>query len=193
LLPAVKSVVENNAASPKASVMNKTSPTAGEPRIEQRTPLHYLAIAAQPNDEGEFRAAADSAFPELFGWLGQRSIEPAGPPLIRYLSFEPTTGGGEIEIAVEVGEDAAHAADGRVRAGVVPAGRYATVVHAGAYTHETEPDLSDAHAALVSWAQRNGIELPSGSGGFLERYLIGPDSEPDHSRWRTELIYPADD
>ena len=171
--------------------MSKTNQAAGEPQIEQREPLHYLAIAAQPNDEGEFRAAADSAFPELFAWLGQRSIEPAGPPFIRYSSFDPATGGGEIEIAVEVAEDAALAADERVRAGVVPAGRYATVVHAGAYTHETEPDLSDAHAALVSWAQRNGIELPHRPGGFLERYLVGPDSETDHTRWRTELIYTA--
>lgn len=170
--------------------MNETESDARpEPRIEEREPLHYLAIAASPANESEFRDAADGGYPELLRWLGERSIDPAGPILIRYLSFDPQTLGGEIEIGVEVAPDAAGNAEGEVRAGVVEAGRYAVAVHHGAYSSETEPDLGDAHAALAGWARDNEVELAGGSGGFLERYLVGPDSESDHSRWRTELVY----
>jgi len=92
--------------------------------------LHCFAIAAEPVNERESRAVIDGAFPELFACFGARSIAPVGPTLIRYLSFDAARRPGRIE----VGEDASDAPDEAGLAGLVPAGRCATVVHVGPYT-----------------------------------------------------------
>jgi hypothetical protein len=36
---------------------------------------------------------------------------------------------------------------------------------------------------------RRPTDRGSAIGCYLERYLIGPNEEPDHSRWQTELAY----
>ena len=63
---------------------------------------------------------------EVFDWLGQRGIAPAGPPFWRYLTIEMPDRL-EIECGVTVG--ATIPGDDRVLAGELPAGRYATVLH----------------------------------------------------------------
>jgi hypothetical protein len=56
-----------------------------EPQIEQREAQPYVAMPAHVTSEAEFRRAADSGFPEPFGWLQQRGVVPAEPVFIRYL------------------------------------------------------------------------------------------------------------
>jgi effector-binding domain-containing protein len=154
-----------------------------EPQIRQRAAQPYLAIAAHVTTEAEFRQAADSGFPELFRWLGDHGVEPSGPLLIRYLELDEDGEPLEIELGVPVG--AAVPGDGRVRAGVLPPGRYATLLHVGPYRSTTAPDLKAAHAALRDWADKRGVALD----GCVEHYRIGPVEEPDHSKWETELAY----
>jgi len=54
---------------------------------------------------------------------------------------------------------AAVSAAGRVRAGALPAGRYATLLHVGPYNSTKEPDLASARAKLLRWAEQQDIEL----------------------------------
>jgi effector-binding domain-containing protein len=154
-----------------------------EPQVKELAARPYVAIRAQVNSETEFRQAADSGFPELFRWLGDEGIAPAGPPFIRFLTFDEAGEPREVELAVPV--DAGVTGSGRIRADTLPAGRYVTLLHVGPYTHETAPALKTAHAALRAWAEERGIGL----GGYVERYLIGPVEEPDYSKWETELAY----
>lgn len=156
-----------------------------EPQIRQRAAQPYLAIAAHVTTEAEFRRAADSGFPELFRWLGEHGVEPSGPLLIRYLELDEDGDPLEIELGVPVG--AGVPGDERVRAGVLPPGRYATLLHVGPYSSKTAPDLKAAHAALRDWADKQGVALA----GCVEHYRIGPVEEPDHSKWETELAYLA--
>ena len=79
--------------------------------------------------EAEFRQAVDRSFPELFGWLGSHGITPAGPPFIRYLELSGEGQPLRFELGVPTGE--APDADGPVRAGTLPAGRYLTYLHVG--------------------------------------------------------------
>jgi hypothetical protein len=57
------------------------------------------------------------------------------------------------------------------------------------------PDLGDARAELVAWAQQNGIVYGSETGrgvefpGALERFLVGPADDADFTSWRTEFAY----
>jgi len=53
-----------------------------DPQIELRQAQPYLGIRAAVTHG--IRDFADSAFPELFGWLFENGVTPAGPPFLRY-------------------------------------------------------------------------------------------------------------
>jgi effector-binding domain-containing protein len=164
-----------------------------EPQIEDRDARPYLAIRSEVTNG--IRAAVDSSFPQLFSWLGGHGIEPAGPPFIRYLEVDAAGEPLEIEVAAPISGDSEPATDDTVRAGVLPAGRYVTLMHVGPYTHESVTDLGDAQAALKGWIEAQGIvcSRPSERGSSLpccvEHYRIGPPTEKDWTKWETELAY----
>ena len=165
-----------------------------EPKIQQRAARPYVAIPAHVTSEAEFRRAADSGFPELFGWLQERGVKPAGRLFIRYLVVDNEDNPVEIELAVPVGSDVT--GDARVRADVLPSGRWATLLHVGPYSSATVPDLSAARAAMRTWMEEQGVvldgrETDNGSTlrGCVEHFRIGPAEEPDYSKWETELAY----
>jgi effector-binding domain-containing protein len=155
------------------------------PQVERRSAQPYVAIPAHVTTEAEFRQAADRGFPELYGWLAQQGVEPTGPPFIRFLAFDSSGEPRDVELAAPVGAELP--AEGRIRAGALPAGRYVTFLHVGPYTHATEPGLAAAHATVRGWAEEQGIALD----GCVEQYRIGPMEESDFSKWETELAYLA--
>ena len=163
-----------------------------EPQISLREAEAYLGIRA-PVTQG-IRDFADSAFPELFGWLFDNDLTPAGPPFLRYHEVDRAGEPLDAEAGVPV-ESASPAGNGRVRAGALPAGRYLTALHVGPYTSDAMPDLLDARSELVAWARDNGIvygtetergvEFPCA----LERFIVGPADDADFTKWRTEFAY----
>jgi effector-binding domain-containing protein len=164
-----------------------------EPQIEERAEQPYLGIRCELTNG--IRAAVDQAFPQLFGWLGEHSVAPNGPPFIRYRELDEAGDPLVIEVAAPVSGDA-DAPDGApVHADALPAGRYVTLVHVGPYTHESVPDLGDAQATLKDWIDGRGIvcSRPSERGSSLpcsvEHYRIGPPMEKDWTKWETELAY----
>ena len=162
-----------------------------EPQIELREAQPYLGIHA-PSIDG-IRSFADSAFPELFGWLSEHGVAPAGPPFIRY--YEVDAAGEPLDVEVGVPVEGAREGDARVRADALPAGSYLTSVHVGPYTSDSVPDLGDARADLLAWAADNGIEYSQESEHgqtfpcAFEQYRIGPVDDQDFSRWETEFAY----
>jgi effector-binding domain-containing protein len=87
--------------------------------------------------------------PEVFGWLAARGIEPAGAPFLRYHVIDMSRG-----LVIEAGVPVAAPVDGDgdVHPGVLPGGRYATVVHIG---HPAE--LTGVTALLLDWAAAQGL------------------------------------
>jgi effector-binding domain-containing protein len=160
---------------------------SNEPQIQARAAQHYATIPATVTMDG-IAAAVDDAYPELFGWLAGRGIAPSGPPLIRYLVIDMA---GELRIELGVPVAAPVAEGERVQAGVLPEGRYAVLRHTGPYD-----GLVASNAALLQWAQENGIELdtwdtPQGSSwrGRAEHYLTDPSQEPDPAKWETDVAF----
>jgi effector-binding domain-containing protein len=158
-----------------------------EPRIEERPARHYLGIQATVPMEG-ISAAVDQAFPELFGWLAGTGTAPAGPPFIRFLVIDM-----EALLQLELGVPVAApvAGSGRIKPGVLPAGRYVVLRHIGHYD-----GLIDANAALQRWAQDHGLEFdmrdtPEGGAweSRLEEYITDPSKEPDPAKWETDVAY----
>jgi effector-binding domain-containing protein len=162
-----------------------------EPTIELREPQPYLGIHA-PSIDG-IRQFADSTFPELFGWLSEHGVEPAGPPFIRY--YEIDHAGQPLDVEVGVPVDGAPEGDARVRADALPAGSYLTFLHVGPYTSDSLPDLANGRAELLAWAEENGIEYGQETHDgqsfpcAFEQYRIGPVDDSDFTKWETEFAY----
>jgi effector-binding domain-containing protein len=164
------------------------------PRIERRAAQPYVGIRADVATEVEFRKAVDQGFPELFGWLHDSGIQPSGAPFIRYL--EVATEGQPLRFELAVPTGANVSGSGRVHAGALPAGRYATFLHVGPYNSSEAPDLAAARAELLEWARRTGVQWNSSKTArgtaleaCIERYLTDAVGEPDSSKWETELAY----
>ena len=148
-------------------------------RAEQ--PYAAIAITATLREWGSVNALV----PEVYGWLAERNIPPAGALFYRHR----VVGGLDEKFEVEVGVPVAGPVDGdgRVSAGAKPAGRYAVRVH-----HGHPDDVARTHLELVDWATGQG-QPPVRDGevwvGMFESYLTNPDDEPDPARWETELSY----
>jgi effector-binding domain-containing protein len=126
--------------------------------------------------------------PELFGWLAERGVDPAGAPFFRYHLIDM-----ERELDVEAGVPVAAPvdADGEVLADVLPAGRYAATTHVG---HPDE--LIAVTGAFLDEAAARGLtfdatETERGTrwGCRLEVLLTNPAEQPDPNKWETTLAF----
>jgi effector-binding domain-containing protein len=125
---------------------------------------------------------------EVFRWLAERGATPDGAPFWKYNVIDMD---GELEIEAGVTVPQPLAGDGRVIAGTLPGGRYATLTHVG---HPSE--LAGVTETLLDWAAGQGLTWDSSPGedgerwgGRLEIYLTDPAQEPDMNKWVTQLAF----
>jgi effector-binding domain-containing protein len=157
------------------------------PKIVERTEQPYVAIKSVVKME-EIGPTAGKLFGEVFGWLSGHGLTPAGAPFFRYNVIDMERGL-EIEFALPTAAPAP--GDDRVLAGVLPAGRYASLIHVGPYDQ-----LIDANAALGEWIKEQGLTVdavksPEGDrfACRLEIYLNDPGVEKDPAKWETEVAF----
>jgi effector-binding domain-containing protein len=154
-----------------------------EPKIEDRTEQPYVAIRTQVTMQ-EIGTAPD-LLGDVFAWLGERGITPAGAPFMRFLVINMET---LLDVELGVPIAAPVTGDGRISADVLPSGRYATLVYTGL-------DIGiEANAALLDWGAQQGLvwdtwvaENGDGFGARLESFLTNPETEPDTAKWETEV------
>jgi effector-binding domain-containing protein len=157
------------------------------PKIVERTEQPYVAVKSVVKMD-EIGPTAGKLLGEVFGWLSGHGLTPAGAPFFRYNVVDMERGL-EIEFALPTAAQAA--GDDRVLAGVLPAGRYASLIHLGPYEQ-----LYDANAALGDWIKEQGLTVdvaksPEGDrfGCRLEIYLNDPGVEKDPAKWETEVAF----
>jgi effector-binding domain-containing protein len=133
-------------------------------------------------------AAIADRIPEVFGWLAARGVAPAGAPFLKYNVIDMAR---QLEIEAGVPVAAAVDGDGAVFSAVLPAGRYATLIHVG---HPS--GLYDATARLLAWASGQGLAFDMSErdgaeqwAGRLETYFTDPSQEPDMDKWETQLAF----
>jgi effector-binding domain-containing protein len=163
----------------------------GKPKVENRDAQRYVGIRTQVPMK-EFKRAIPQLLGEVFAWLEKQGVAPAGAPFMRYHVINM-----ESKMDIEMGVPVASALsdDGRVSAGVLPAGRYAALVYTGVRNG------IKANKALLDWAAEKGIvwdrweaKNGDGFGARLESYLTDPADEPNQAKWETEVaIRLADD
>ena len=166
-----------------------------EPEVVEFAAQPYVAIRARTTMQ-TMDTVLVPLHPQVFGWLAERNIRPAwlaqpdaGPVGLPFWKYDVIDMARELEVEVGVPVAAAAAGDERVLAGVLPAGRYATLRYTG------HPDgMISAVAFLLEWARRQNLAFDAepGAGGDhwasrLEAYETDPD--PDMNKWTTQLLF----
>ena len=157
------------------------------PTVAERPAQPYVAIRAQVTMQ-TLGAILPPLHPQVSAWLRGRDIPPAGAPFWKYNVIDMDR---LLEVEVGVPVTAPVDGDDRVLAGVLPAGRYATLRYTG------HPDgLLGATAALWEWVGQEGLtwdmtNTPDGErwGARLEIYETDPGAEPDMTKWTTQLAF----
>jgi effector-binding domain-containing protein len=155
-----------------------------EPKVEERTEQHYMGIRTQV-PMSALGEQIPTLIDEVFAWLGRHEIALAGPPLARFHVIDME---GKLDIELGVPVAGAVAGDDRVSPGVMPAGRYASLIYTG-----VENGIA-GNAALLDWGAAQGLtwdrwDDPKGDafGGRVEYFLDGPEDHPDPATWDTEV------
>jgi effector-binding domain-containing protein len=158
-----------------------------EAQVIERPAQPYVAIKAQVTMETIGKALPE-LHPRVFAWLGERGIAPTGPPFWKYNVIDMDRG-----LEVEVGVPVATVVDGdsQVLAGVLAPGRYATLRYTG------HPEgLFGATTSLLKWAEEQYLtwdvtQTPAGDrwAARLEIYETDPVTEPDMTKWTTQLAF----
>jgi effector-binding domain-containing protein len=155
--------------------------------IQQRQPQPVVSIRATVRivDLAEHQGDRLSA---LSGYLQQRGAQPAGPPFVRYHTFEGT----ETDLEVGIPVVAPVAGEGRIAGGALPGGPAVTTWHIG--PHDT---LGDAYARLDAWLKQHG-RAPAGAPWEVYHWIDpsryrSPATWPDAASWRTQLVQPVEE
>ncbi len=163
------------------------APMNAAPRIETRAAQPYVFIACDAPD-GDVGAVAPPLIGELAAWLSARGAAPAGPPFFNYVRM-----GKDMHLWIEVAFPVSGglAGNGRIAAGVLPAGRYAVLRHTGPYT-----GLRDANRRLYDWGARQGLRWEGRDGpdgtrcrARLESYLTDPAVEKNPEKFETDVVF----
>jgi effector-binding domain-containing protein len=172
--------------SPKFNTQLKRSSTMiTKPKLEDRAEQHYAGIRTQVPME-KLPIVIPQFIAEVSASLGKQGVSPSGAPFIRYHVINMP---GRLDIEVGWPVASAVSGDGHVSAGVLPAGRYATLIYTGDY-----PGLMEANRVLIDWAKENGIkwdrwddENGDAFRSRYESYLTNPEEEPDRAKHETEV------
>jgi hypothetical protein len=116
-------------------------------------------------------------------WLKQKGVTPTGPFFLRYHVIDME---GEMDIEYGVLGVEGVQGDGCVNAGVIPAGRYASLIYTGSGLQ--------GNKKLIEWAKANGIawdrwDDPKGDAfrSRAETYLTDPKIEHRKTKWEVEV------
>jgi effector-binding domain-containing protein len=122
-------------------------------------------------------------FGELFGYLGQRGLGPAGPPMSIYYDEEFRENAIDAEIAAPVAGKVPEG--GRIKVRELPAiAQAASIIHEGGYE-----DIGGTYGQLLKWIEANGYRI---TGPVREVYVQGAESGRDPSDYVTEIQFPVE-
>lgn len=162
-----------------------------EPKVEVREEQPYISIPIEVamKEWGK----ANALVPEVFNWLATHGLEIGGPLFYRYWTIGGMSEAFRLEVGIPVKD--AVSGDGRIIAGAIPGGRYATLVHHG------HPDgLTRSMEKLERWITEQQLTVKKAREGDkdvwegrFEYYLTDPAVQPDPSQWYIKLDYLLED
>jgi len=158
------------------------------PTVETRPEIAYVGIRVVTPFRGMLRVR-DELLAEVQAWAGESDLDVVGHGFLRLHVIDMQ---GDMDIGVGVVTRERSDCAGRVCAGALPAGRYATLAYRGVGT--------GANRELISWAGASGLQFdrhdtPAGDrfACRYEAYLTDPKVEPHKKRWKIELAFKLAD
>jgi effector-binding domain-containing protein len=155
-----------------------------DPEIVGRAEQPYLAI--EETVLIPFNATIDRIVPEVIRWMDKNGVRAAGPLLFKYNLVKMPELIMEFGFPVEAGVKG----DDRVRAKVLPAGKYLSSVYHGHYD-----GLEAATGEYLRIARERGLAFdqratPDGDlfASRVEFYLTDPREERDPAKWQTRIL-----
>lgn len=140
-------------------------------------PRRILSVRAACAPE-EISRTLGRLYAEINGSMARVGAESAGQPLAIYHDFGDVV---ELEAAIPVDRDVESGE--RVKFGRTPGGEVAVLQFSGPYHN-----LPRGHAAMDIFLEGNNLEP---AGPPWEVYITDPATEPDESKWRTDIYYPV--
>jgi effector-binding domain-containing protein len=147
------------------------------PQIAE-SPSELTAIIRMTVPREEIRNVMGPGMSELLAAVSAQGIGPAGPLFSHHLRMDPKVF--DFEIGVKVTQPVEPV--GRVKGGQLPAATVARTVYHGPYE-----GLAEAWGEFEKWISANGH---AAAADIWERYVKGPESDPDPANWCTELNHP---
>jgi effector-binding domain-containing protein len=156
--------------------------TIGQPKIEKRSVRTYMGIRTLAPFKGMSKVI-DKISKELNTWVAENKVKTSGPPFLRYHVIDMR---GFMDISFCVPVRKALPDDGEIKAGVLPAGRYASLIYSGGGI--------SGNRTLIEWVRAQGLDFDrwdtdqgDNFRGRYETYLTDPKMEPRKSRWQIEV------
>ena len=142
------------------------------------SPAQIAAVIRFKIPQQELPSVMGPAIDELLAALQAQGITPTGPFFNHYLSME--SGIFDLEVGVPVSAPISPA--GRVKPGQLPAAKVIRAIYHGPY--------EGLHHAWREFGELARAQGHKPAGGLWESYLVGPETSPDSTTWRTELNQP---
>lgn len=155
------------------------------PEIAESAPQTAAVIRLTVPRE-QMQSVVEPAIGELMSTVSDQGIGPDGPMFMHHFGTSPDV----LDFDLGVPVDGPVTPAGRVKQGSLPGATVARTVYQGPYDglFEAWREFGErASKELAERMERNGLE-PGDT--IWERYLVGPESNPDPSSWRTELNRP---
>lgn len=156
--------------------------TIGKPKIDTRPKQNYMGIRTITRFKGMSKRIGELS-DQMNAWVEANKVKTSGPPFLRYHVID-MRGFMDIEFCFPVRK--ALPDDGDVKSGVLPAGKYASLIFSGGGI--------SGNRALIEWVRAQGLEFDrwdteqgDNFRGRYETYLTDPTVEPRKSRWQIEV------
>jgi effector-binding domain-containing protein len=156
--------------------------TIGKPKIDGRPKKVYMGIRTIAPFKGMSKEITRIS-KELNAWADEHQVKTAGPPFLRFNVIDMR---GFMDITYGVPVRKALPDAGNIKAGDLPAGRYASLIYSGGGV--------SANRALIEWVRGQGMDFDRWNTeqgdnfrGRYETYLTDPKIEPRKSRWQIEV------
>ncbi len=122
--------------------------------------------------------ALGQAYGAIMQVLGQQGQQPSGPPFVAYYNEDMK------DLDIEIGFPVAQAlpGSGKVQAGQIAGGKFASVLYVGPYA-----DCGPAYEALAQWLKEHG---QAACGAYYEWYLNDPASTAP-AALQTQIMCPV--
>jgi len=156
--------------------------TIGQPKIDKRPKRAYMGIRTIAPFQGMSQVIGRLS-DEMNAWVNEHRVKTEGPPFLRFHVID-MRGFMDIEFGFPVRRVLPD--DGQVKAGVLPAGKYASLIYSGGGI--------SGNRARIEWVRLQGLDFDrwdteqgDNFRSRYETYLTDPAVEPRKSKWQIEV------